>query len=205
MSFERSVFINCPFDPKYVELLRPILFCVLDLGFEPRIALERFDSAETRIEKIVELILACRYAIHDLSRLKSTRRNEISRLNMPFELGIDYGCRRFKGSPWDDKRILILERENFRYQAALSDLSGSDIASHKDDAATASKVVRNWLAQDLGSTTPGPTAIWSRFVDCMSDNFDALTARGYSTADIESQPVGELLVAMREWIVVHPL
>ncbi len=96
MSFEKSVFINCPFDDSYVELLRPILFCVLDLGLEPRIALERFDSAETRIEKILELILASRYAIHDLSRLKSTKKNEFYRLNMPFELGIDYGCLRFK-------------------------------------------------------------------------------------------------------------
>jgi len=204
MPFEKSVFINCPFDDSYVELLRPILFCVLDLGLEPRIALERFDSAETRIEKIVELIVASRYAIHDLSRLKSTKKNEFYRLNMPFELGVDYGCLRFKGEPWSRKRILILEKENFRYQAALSDLSGSDIAVHKDDAATASKVVRNWLSQDLGNTTPGPSAIWSRFVDCMADNFDALSARGYSVADIESQPVSELLGEMRAWIAAHP-
>jgi len=204
MPFENSVFINCPFDDSYVALLRPILFCVLDLGFEPRIALERFDSAESRIEKIVELILASRYAIHDLSRLKSTRKNEFYRLNMPFELGIDYACRRFKGEPWSGKRILILEKERFRYQAALSDLSGSDIAVHKDDAATASRVVRDWLAQYLEGTTPGPTAIWSRFGDYMADNFDALTSRGYSPEYIEKQPVGELMTSIRAWIVDNP-
>jgi hypothetical protein len=40
MGFETNVFINCPFDGDYLPLLRPMLFCVLSLGLEPRIALE---------------------------------------------------------------------------------------------------------------------------------------------------------------------
>lgn len=54
--FERSVFVNCPFDQDYVELLRPLLFTIAYLGFKPRIALERFDSLEVRVDKICELI-----------------------------------------------------------------------------------------------------------------------------------------------------
>lgn len=57
-SFERSVFINCPFDEDYEPILQAILFCVVYLGLHPRIARERNDSAEVRIEKITGLIEA---------------------------------------------------------------------------------------------------------------------------------------------------
>jgi len=203
VSFETSVFINCPFDKAYIALLRPILFCVIDLGLEPRIASERMDSGESRIDKIVQLILACRFGIHDLSRLRAAKKNEFYRLNMPFELGVDFGCRRFKGGDYSRKRILILERESFRYHAAISDLSESDVAVHKDDPATACKVVRDWLAQDLATPPPGPSSIWGRFEDFMADNFDELTARGFSASDVESQPINEVLASMRAWIDVH--
>jgi hypothetical protein len=43
--FELNVFINCPFDEQYYPLLRPLLFTVVYLGFNPRIASERSDSA----------------------------------------------------------------------------------------------------------------------------------------------------------------
>jgi len=107
MPFETNVFVNCPFDDEYVELLRPMLFCILYMGFEPRIASERADSGENRIDKIVAMIQESRYGLHDLSRLKAQKKGEFFRLNMPFELGIDYGCRAFKGEHWATKRILI--------------------------------------------------------------------------------------------------
>lgn len=51
-SFERSVFINCPFDEDYDPILRAIFFCVVYLGFYPRLATERRDSLENRVDKI---------------------------------------------------------------------------------------------------------------------------------------------------------
>jgi hypothetical protein len=110
------------------------LFTIRYLGFRPRIALEALDSGAPRIQKIVALIAESRYAIHDLSRLQSKRAGEYYRLNMPFELGIDVGCRLFGKAPWPRKRCLVLETERYRYQAAMSDLSGSDIAVHNGDA-----------------------------------------------------------------------
>ena len=53
--FEKGVFINCPFDGEYHSLLRPLLFTIIYLGFTPRIALERSDSLELRLNKIAEL------------------------------------------------------------------------------------------------------------------------------------------------------
>jgi len=87
-NFHNNVFINCPFDSEYYSLLRPLLFTVAYLRFTPRIALETFDSGETRIERICDLIRSSKYSIHDLSRLKATRKGEFYRLNMPFELGV---------------------------------------------------------------------------------------------------------------------
>lgn len=199
MAFDTNVFINCPFDAEYTDILRAVLFSVLYLGFEPRIALERSDSAENRIDKIVELINESKYGIHDLSRLKAKKKGEFFRLNMPFELGVDYGCRAFKGGHWNTKRILILESESHRFKAAISDLSGSDIGVHKDEPVIACREVRNWLVQEV-TGAPGPTAVWARFTDFMADNYIALSDRGYSSDDIAEQPIGELINDMRKWI-----
>lgn len=204
MAFKTSVFINCPFDVDYLSLLRPILFCVTDLGFEPRIALERLDSGEPRVKKIVELVRESKFAIHDLSRLQAESVGELFRLNMPFELGLDVGCRVFGSKELITKKCLILEAERYRYQAAISDLSGSDIAVHKNDPLEALTEVRNWLATQAELRAPGPAAIWGRFTDFMADNYDTLKARGFSDANIQKLPVSELLPCIKEWVATHP-
>ena len=111
--YESNVFINCPFDDDYYSLLRPLLFTVVYLGFTPRIASERSDSAENRVDKICSLIRESKYSVHDLSRLKAKRAREFYRLNMPFELGIDYGSRLFGSAPMNQKKCLILEKDRF--------------------------------------------------------------------------------------------
>src|SRR5688500_8833266 len=86
MPFATNVFVNCPFDSQYRPLLRALLFTILDLGFEPRLALERLNSGETRIVKILELIEDAKFGVHDLSRIQAEAVGEFYRLNMPFEL-----------------------------------------------------------------------------------------------------------------------
>ena len=200
MAFDRNVFVNCPFDDAYLPLLRPILFVVLYLGLKPRIALESLDSGKPRIEKIVSLIVDSKYAIHDLSRLRAERAGEYYRLNMPFELGLDVGCRLFKMGTFSEKKCLILEAERYRYQAAISDLSNSDIAVHGNDPAQAALQVRNWLKNEAGLHAPGPTLIWNHFNDFMADNYDQLKAEGHSDRDIERLPVAELIDCMQTWV-----
>jgi predicted nucleotide-binding protein len=158
--FEKNVFINCPFDEEYYEILRPILFTIIYLGFNPRIASERSDSGEPRISKICELINKSKFSIHDLSRLKSKRKNEFYRLNMPFELGIEYGCRYFASDHLSNKKCLILEKKDFEFKKALSDLSGVDIKSHGNDPPKAVKAVRDWFVETVGlKRVDGPTKI----------------------------------------------
>ncbi len=120
--FERNVFINCPFDPEYRPLLRAILCTVIYCNLKPRIATEGADSGEVRIKKIVDLIKESKYSIHDISRMEPLEEGDLPRFNMPFELGIDFGCRASsKRGKLSTKKCLILEKERFRYQRVLSD------------------------------------------------------------------------------------
>jgi hypothetical protein len=200
MAFEKNVFINCPFDDRYFPLLRPLLFTVIYLGLKPRIALEAIDSGELRLTKIVELIRASRLSIHDLSRSEAATAGELYRLNMPFELGIDFGCRLFGNSQQGTKRTLVLEAKPHRYKAAISDLAGADIACHDDEPYKVIGVVRGWLKNVCLDHAAGPALISSAFTDFMAHNFDALTQAGFSPRDIEELPVGELIERMETWV-----
>ena len=160
MAFARNVFVNCPFDRDFYPLLRPLLFTIIYLGLKPRIALEDVDSGQSRIDKIVALIASSKYAIHDLSRIKAQKAGDLFRLNMPFELGIDVGCRLFGSRLRAGKKCLVLEAEPYRYNAAISDLSGSDISYHGNEPDRIVGAVRNWLQNVCGlKKPPGPAAI----------------------------------------------
>lgn len=198
--FEQSVFINCPFDPDYDAVLQAILFVVVYLGFAPRLSRERNDSAEMRVEKIAGLIEASKFSIHDLSRCVSKKRGEHFRLNMPFELGIDWACRRYYGNDRDQKRFLILEEKAYRYQAALSDISGCDIQYHGGDFQTAVRKVRNWLVSEAQVTAEGSGRILARYVDFQGRYFEKQLLAGFSEEDIKDYDTSELLAGMVEWI-----
>jgi hypothetical protein len=197
--YARNVFVNCPFDEDYAPLLRPLLFTVVYAGLRPRIALEQMDSGQLRLEKLLTLIRESKLAIHDLSRLQATAPGEYSRLNMPFELGMDFGCRAFGAPHLGDKKLLILERERYRYQAALSDISGFDIRAHNDDPQEIVAAARDWLNCEAGTDLPGPSFVWDRFIDFLAEDYARLKALGYRHRDIQRVPVPELLKSMRAW------
>ena len=199
--FDRNVFINCPFDPGYQELLRPLLFVIVYLGFRPKIALERSDSGEQRINKICELIAASKYSIHDLSRIRSRSRNEFYRLNMPFELGIEYGSRRFSQGRLKQKRCLILGRERYDFMKALSDLSGVDIKNHNDDPGEIVREVRNWFFETVGlRSLASPASIWFDFNEFMFDFYGRRKLEGFSDEDVNKMPVLEFVSFVDEWV-----
>jgi len=201
VNFTRNVFVNCPFDNAYLPLLRPLLFTVIYLGLKPRIAFESLDSGKPRIDKIVKMIKASRLAIHDLSRCQAEKKGEYFRLNMPFELGIDVGCRLFGAGAFNSKRCLILEVKRFRFQAAISDLSGSDIAAHRNQPRVLVAAVRNWLSNHIPGKFAGPTQVFDAFNEFMLVNFEDLSQRGFSKRDIDKLPIHELIDCMTRWIL----
>lgn len=198
--FSRNIFINCPFDPEYVALLTPLLFTLVYLGYAPRIASESLDSGTPRIEKIVQLITESKFSIHDLSRLQSSEKDEFYRLNMPFELGIDFGYRSFAEGDAKSKRFLILEKERCRYQRALSDLSGSDIGNHNAEPESIVRVVRNWFRELGPGKLPSATVIWDEFNMFATDFYQAGEEQGYRDKDLRLMPTREYLDFIQEWL-----
>ncbi len=163
-SAPNNVFINCPFDAEYRDLFRAVVFTVIDCGFKARCALEFDDGSEVRIDKIERLIGECRYGIHDLSRTELDPTYGLPRFNMPLELGLFLGAKRYGGEDHSQKNCLILDVERYRYQKFISDLGGQDIRAHTGDPAAAIGAVRDWLrAATRRTTLPGGTDIAARF------------------------------------------
>lgn len=204
--FERNVFVNCPFDEDFEPILQAMLFSIVFLGFSPRLATERNDSGENRLEKIRGLIEGSMYSIHDLSRCQAKRKGEHFRLNMPFELGIDFGCRQYFGNGRERKKFLILEARRYRFQAAISDISGCDICAYGDDVQLAPqnavKHVRNWLVSEADAKPVGSKKIWDSYSDFQEWYFEKKLAEGASEDEIKEYPTSELLAAMQEWIAL---
>ncbi|MEL7536893.1 MAG: hypothetical protein AAFZ58_07030 [Pseudomonadota bacterium] len=111
--------------------------------------------------------------------------NGLPRFNMPLELGVFVGAKRFGDSAQKNKKTLILDREPYRYQAFVSDIAGQDIKSHDADPAQAISMVRNWLNSASGrKTIPGGAAIKRRF-----DNFHDRLSEICEQAELEDHEV----------------
>lgn len=146
VSAPSDVFINCPFDRDYAPQFEALIFGALACGFRPRSARELDDGGQTRIDKLYGIIEECRYGVHDLSRTQLDVVNQLPRFNMPLELGIFLGAKRFGGDPHKAKRCLILDIEPYRYQRFISDLAGMDIADHGGEVDRTLTRFRNWIA-----------------------------------------------------------
>ena len=110
--YTRNVFINCPFDEAYLSIFHAIIFTVFDCGYTPRCSLEIEDSSEVRIEKIAKVISECKYGIHDISRTEFDKDTNLPRFNMPLELGMFLGAKRFGD---DEQRKKAKKRINLEW------------------------------------------------------------------------------------------
>lgn len=161
--YPRNVFINCPFDAAYIPIFESIVFTVMACRFRPVTARQKLDSAEVRIDKIVALIGNARYSIHDLSRTEIDLDTRYPRFNMPLELGVDIGCRRFSRNH-ANKTALILVSEPFEYHKFISDIAGQDPVPHRNDPSIAIREVRDWLRTESGEKNiPGQKTIAKRY------------------------------------------
>jgi len=144
----KNVFINCPFDHEYQFLEDVIVFTVIDCGFKPRSAKE--SSATTnRIIKIEKIIEECDYGIHDISRTDLDVKNKLPRFNMPLELGLFLGARRYGNKKHQRKECLIFDEDMWRYEKFISDLKGHDIVGHQKDPIKVICSIRNFLAEAI--------------------------------------------------------
>ncbi len=166
-AYDRQGFLNVPFDIRYKKLLHALVFAVHECGLVARCALEKDDAGQARVDKLYDIIRDSRFGIHDLSRTTLDTTNRLPRFNMPLELGLFLGARRFGSRTQRQKSCLILDRDRYRYQICCSDIAGQDIRAHNNEVGHALTVVRNWLQTHLPAKRrlPGPAILISRYIE----------------------------------------
>jgi hypothetical protein len=141
-----------------------IVFAITDLGFVARSAREEDDCGEFRLAKVQRIIEQCKYGVHDISAVKLDRTHKLPRFNMPLELGLFLGCKRYGSKSQRYKVSLVFDTDPYRYQIFISDIAGQDIHSHGDDVKTAIRELRTWLATaSKRSKLPGGKDIFDRY------------------------------------------
>ena len=204
--FEKSVFINCPFDFKYKKILNAILFTLVYCDLEPKIAAGSLDSLELRLPKIQKLINESRYSIRDISRMRASKKGDYARFNMPFELGFDYGFRIFGGKKALKNKSLIFSTKRYNYARALSDLAGIDIRAHKDDPELTLRELRNWIRNTLNKTdVPSGDTIWLEYLVFSGDFKKFMKEDNYSIKEENRMDPKEYIHYINKWKKERPI
>jgi hypothetical protein len=200
--YENAVFVNCPFDDAYRELFEALVFAIHDCGYVAHCALEVDDGSEVRIEKIAKLIAECRLGIHDISRTEPDGATGLPRFNMPLELGMFLGAKRYGRSEQKRKNCLILDTERYRYQKFISDIAGQDISAHGGEPARAIRIVRDWLSNitPMSLVLPGGRAIASRF-----QRFRAALPTSCAQLDLKPDELtfNNYVVQVEQWLTLN--
>jgi hypothetical protein len=159
-----AVFVNAPFDPAYDPMLEALVFTIFASGYRARCALEENDSGDIRLDKLVRLIGESTRSIHDLSRIRATQDgNDLPRFNMPFELGMAMGAKRFSPSRKSDS-IKIMVAAPYKLPEYLSDLGGNDPDAHHNEPPKVVRIVRDFLhTAPSGKPLPGPAKLVATF------------------------------------------
>jgi len=193
-----DVFINCPFDADYEPIFRALLFTIFACEFRPRTALEVDDASQSRIDKLYDIIEQCRFGIHDLSRTELDAVNQLPRFNMPLELGIFLGAKRFGSRMQKQKRCLVLDIERFRFQRFISDLAGADIRAHNGQVDQAITRVRDWLGNASRRNLPSAgrlITLHNRFLT------DLPAIASEADFDFRDMPYADFERFVVEWLV----
>jgi hypothetical protein len=202
LRYEYGVFINCPFDDDYRPLLEAVVFAVHDCGYVARSSLEVTDASQVRIDKITAIIAACKLGIHDVSRTEPDPQSQLPRFNMPLELGLFLGAKRFGSGKHKSKTCLILDVERYRYQGFISDIAGQDITAHGGKPENAIKGVRNWLsdATPRSIKIPGGAVIARRYATFRQE-LPAMCERLLLSAD--ELTFNDYVLLVEEWLKLN--
>ena len=210
-NYALNVFINCPFDDNYNPLLKVLLFTVCYYKFKPRIALEQSDSSKVRLEKILDIIDECKYGIHDLSRIKANKKDELFRFNMPFELGLDFGSKRY-ASRHSDKALLVMVKTKFDYMKSISDLNGIDVKDHNGIEQDLIEKVREWFIETVGlRKLDAPLTVWYNYSAFQTKifedrfekyykNYNENTSEKMAKQDVDKMPIPEFIDEINSFI-----
>ncbi|OYW80728.1 MAG: hypothetical protein B7Z26_06005 [Asticcacaulis sp. 32-58-5] len=165
-----DVFINCPFSRDYDTHFKAIVFVVIRSGFTPRCAREDDDVGDIRYEKICRIIAECKFGVHDISYTglydgpAGDPDFPLPRFNMPLELGLFLGAKKFGGDVQAKKKIVVFDRDEHRFRKFISDISGSDIKAHNNNTSDLITTLATWLRHvSQRRTVPGPAAMLAEY------------------------------------------
>ncbi|HBJ83064.1 MAG TPA: hypothetical protein DDZ88_04155 [Verrucomicrobiales bacterium] len=135
------------------------------------------------------------------------KKNEIARMNMPYELGLDLGASWYGASPLNSKILLVLERKRGSVEKALSDHAGFDLRTHEGKVDLLLREVRAHFYSHLSSQHGGirtdfPThdellAEWPLFLTWIQKRPGG-TLR--SESEIQHMEVAEFKDKVRQWL-----
>ncbi|MEM1152145.1 MAG: hypothetical protein AAGI03_16645 [Pseudomonadota bacterium] len=165
-------------------------------------ASERLDAGESRLDKIIELISQSQTSIHDLSKSSAKSDGEAFRMNMPFELGLDLGFRRFPDKRFSDKRYLVFEEKRYDLKRALSDLSGVDVEYHENSFERVIQATKNFPVNELGCTMPGKSRLEGEYYDFQAWLLETKRKEGLAAAEVLDLQMVERTRAMQDWVAL---
>lgn len=200
--YHKDVFFNYPLDPEYRPFREAIVFTVHDCGLAARSALEVTDTSQVRIDKVTAIIASCKFGLHDISRTELDVETGLPRFNMPFELGLFLGAKRFGTGRQRVKNCLVLDVDRYRYQRFISDIAGQDILAHGGKPAQAIRVVRDWLSDARPIVKiPGGSTIADRY-ELFRNDLPALCARVHLVVD--ELTFNDYVLQVEEWLKSNP-
>lgn len=201
--YEHGVFVNCPFDAEYRPLFEAAVFTLHDCGYVAHSALEVTDASQVRIERIAALIAGCKFGLHDISRTELDAATGLPRFNMPLELGLFLGAKRFGTGKQKQKNCLIMDVDRYRYQKFVSDIAGQDIVAHGGKPAQAIRIVRDWLsdAEPKSVKTPAGTLVSRRHEQFRLELPDMCARNGLV---VEELTFNEYVLQVEEWLKTNP-
>lgn len=199
LQYEHGVFVNCPFDDAHRPLFEAVVFTLHDCGYVAHSALEVTDASQVRIEKISVLIAGCKFGLRDISRTEPDAGTGLPRFNMPLELGLFLGAKRFGIGKQKQKNCLIMDMDRYRYQRFISDIAGQDIVAHGGKPAQAIRIVRDWLsdAEPKAVTMPAGTLIGHRYEQFRSELPEMCTRNGLLAEELT---FNEYVLLVEEWL-----
>ena len=199
-AYEETVFINCPFDEAYAPLLEAATFTCVYLGFHPQLASNNLEAGENRFEKIVRMVKAAKYSIHDLSRNTAAKKGDVFRMNMPFEFGLDFGLRKSGSKKFRQKKFLIFELKRFDLKKSLSDVAGQDVAYHDGSYEKIIKAIRDFFHAEAGTNAAGATYIKSNYETFQGWLTEKKISEGHSEDEALNLPSHERIGEMWVWM-----
>jgi hypothetical protein len=193
-----SAFLNIPYDSNYEEQFLAYIAGVAAFGLNPRATLE-LTSGERRLDRIFNLISACRYSFHDLSLVKLDRMPPATpRFNMPFELGLVVGWQ--KAAPTDHDWF-VFEASRHRLQKSLSDLNGTDPFVYGSNADGILREIRNALARH--GMQPTAQQMQTLFEALKEEGRPSILRETRASSLFEARPFKELVVTARELAAIY--